>query len=131
MIVPEPKADPGTGVSVFALSMITLAGVIQVMEGVVAIFRSTYYTPNATYVFSDVRTWGWIQLIIGLILLAAAVGIFTSRQWGRWLGIGMAILSVLGQLFFVNASPWWSLVVIVIDTIIIYALTRYGVETID
>jgi hypothetical protein len=112
----------------FAAYMLVLASLAHLAQWIIALFRSTFYVPSATYLFGDVRTWGWIQLAIGLVMVAAAVGILDVQEWGRWLGIGIAIVSVLAQLFFVNASPWQAVVVIGIDIVIIYALTRYGVE---
>jgi hypothetical protein len=123
------RETQGAGIVLFSVSMLVIASLINVLEWLIALFRSTFYTPNATFLFSDLRTWGWIQLLIGLVQLVACFGIFDARPWGRWLGIAIAILSVLGQLFFVNASPWWALTVIGIDIIIIYALSRYGVES--
>ena len=123
--------DPGAGVVLFAALMLMLAGVINVCEWFVTLISSNFYPPNATYLFADGRTWGWIQLLIGLVQLAACYGIFTGKQWGRWLGLGFAVLSVLGQLFFVNAAPWWALIVIGIDVISIYGLTRYGVRAFE
>src|SRR5262245_3801772 len=98
--------DQGAGVVLFAALMLMLAGVINVTEWFVTLISSRFYPPDATYLFGDERTWGWIQLAIGLVQLAACFAIFAGRQWGRWLGIGIAILSVLGQMFFVNAAPW-------------------------
>jgi hypothetical protein len=112
----------------FAVYMLVLASLAHIVQWILALFRSTFYAPNATYLFGDLRTWGWIQLGIGLVMVVAGVAILDVQQWGRWLGIGIAIVSVLAQLFFVNASPWQALVVIGIDITIIYALARYGVE---
>lgn len=123
----RPEAH-GASIVLFAVTMLALASIINVTEWILALLRATFYVPNATFPVADVRTWGWIQLVIGLGQLAAWLAIYTARPWGRWLGIGIAMVSVLGQLFFVNAQPWWALVVIGIDLIVIYALTRYGVE---
>jgi hypothetical protein len=111
--------------------MLILASLSHLVEWIIAMFHSTFYAPNAVYLFSDVRTWGWIQLGICLIQFIAAVGIMDVQQWARWLGIGISIVSVLAQLFFVNASPWQAIIVIGIDIIIIYALTRYGVDPME
>jgi hypothetical protein len=112
----------------FAVYMLVLASLAHLAQWVIALFRSTFYAPGATYLFGDVRTWGWIQLGICLVMVLAAVAIFDGQGWGRWLGIGIAIVSVLAQLFFVNASPWHAVIVIGVDITIIYALTRYGVD---
>jgi hypothetical protein len=112
----------------FTVCMLVLAGFINISQWVGAIATSDFYPANATYVVGDVHTWGWIQLVIGIIQFIAFYALIGERQWGRWLGVAIAMVSVLAQLFFVNASPWWTLTVIGIDILIIYALTRYGVE---
>jgi len=117
----------GEGIVVFAAFLLLLAGFIHVTEWIIALASANFYAPNAIEVFGDLRTWGWIQLLVGLLQFTASFAIFAAKQWGRWLGVGIAALSVLSQLFFVNAAPWWAIVVIGIDIIIIYALTRYGV----
>lgn len=118
----------GEGIVHFAAWMFGLAGLIGVTEWWIALIRSSFYAMNGVYLFADVRTWGWIQLGIGLIQLVACYAVFSAQPWGRWLGIGIAIVSVLAQLSFVNAAPLWAVVVIGIDIMIIYALARYGVE---
>jgi hypothetical protein len=118
---------PGAMPVLFAACMLVLAGVINIAEWITAIASPGFYAPNATYVVGDVRTWGWIQLVVGLIQFVAFFAIMSAQPWGRWLGIAIAIVSVLAQLFFVNASPWWTLTVIGIDILILYALARYGV----
>jgi hypothetical protein len=114
--------------SLFAACMLALAAFINVAEWVTAIATSNFYPAHATYVVGDVHTWGWIQFVIGILQFVAFFAIIGARLWGRWLGIGIALLSVLAQLFFVNASPWWTVVVIGIDILVIYALARYGIE---
>src|SRR5262249_47298373 len=91
----------GAGVVRFGAWMFALAGIISITEWWVAFVRSSFYEVNGVYLFSDVRTWGWIQFVIGLIQLVACYAIFSVQPWGRWLGIAIAIVSVLAQLFFV------------------------------
>jgi hypothetical protein len=118
--------EKGFGWLLFAATMLGLAGVLSVIDGIVALSKSTFYTANAHYVFSDLRTWGWIMLIIGALLIIAAMGVFSGSAFARWFGILMAGLSLIAHFSAVQAYPFWSLIVITLDILVIYALAVYG-----
>ncbi|HEY1367246.1 MAG TPA: hypothetical protein VGF23_09040 [Gaiellaceae bacterium] len=118
--------ERGYGWVVFSAVVLGIAGTFSVVDGIVALSKSRFYTANAVYVFSDLRTWGWITLIVGAVTLCAAVAVLGRSQWARWFGITMASLSAIGQLLFVQAYPWWSLAVFALDVLVIYGLAVYG-----
>jgi hypothetical protein len=118
--------DAGFGWLLFAATMLGLAGVFSVIDGIVALSRSRFFTANATYVFSDLRTWGWITLIIGVLLIVAAMGVMRGSGFSRWFGIAMAGLSAINQFVAIQAYPFWSLIVFSVDILVIYALAKYG-----
>ncbi len=116
----------GGGLLMFAVCMMALAGTWAVIEGIAAIANSKVFTANAVFVFSNLKTWGWIVLILGALLLLAAFMVFSGSQFARWFGIVAAGLNAMGQLFFIQAYPWWSLAMFSADIIIIYALAVYA-----
>jgi hypothetical protein len=118
--------ERGFGWLLFAATMLGLSGILAVIDGIVALSRSRFYTANATYVFSDLRTWGWITLIVGALLIVAAMGVFSGSSLARWFGILIAGLSAIDQFLFVQAYPFWSLFVFSVSVLVIYALARYG-----
>jgi hypothetical protein len=77
-------------------------------------------------VFSDLNTWGWIVLILGIIEGLAALSILSGSQFARWFGISAAGLNAIGQLMFIPVYPWWGLAMFSVDMLIIYALAVYG-----
>ena len=81
---------------------------------------------DAHYVFGDLRTWGWIVMILGLVLLVAARQVFTGSQWARWFGVVAAGLNAIGQLLFVQAYPFWSLALFACYVLVIYALAAHA-----
>jgi hypothetical protein len=119
-------SEQGTGWIGFAAIMLGFAGTMAVLDGIVALSKSSFYTANAHYVFSDLRTWAWITLILGVVSILAAFAIVAGSEWGRWFGIIVAAINALGQLAWVQSYPWWSLAIFTIDLLIIYALTVYG-----
>jgi hypothetical protein len=122
----QQEEDKAVGWLVFAASMLGLAGFLSIIDGIVALSRSKFFVANATYTFSDLRTWGWITLIIGVLLIVAAMGVFSGSPFSRWFGIIMAGLSALGVFASIQAYPFWSLMVFAIDILVIYALATYG-----
>lgn len=116
----------GGGLLMFAVAMMAIAGTWAVIEGIAAIADSRVYTDNAVFVFSDLKTWGWIVLLLGLLLLLAAFTVFNGSQFARWFGIFAAGVNALGQLFFIQAYPLWSIAMFAADIIIIYALAVYA-----
>ena len=116
----------GAGWLVFAASMLGLAGILSIIDGIVALSKSRFYTAGATYVFSDLRTWGWITLIIGVLAIVAAMGVFTGSQFARWFGMIGGGLVAIEQFAFMQSYPFWSLAIFACSLLVIYALARYG-----
>lgn len=118
--------EHGFGWLLFAATMLGLAGIFSVIDGIVGLSKSRFYTASATYVFSDLRTWAWITLIIGVLLIIAAMGVFSGSGFARWFGIAMAGLSAINVFASIQGYPFWSLIVFTLDVLVIYALARYG-----
>lgn len=99
------------------------------MAGLVAIFKDNYYvvTQNQLLVF-DFTTWGWAYLAIGILIFCAGLAVMAGRTWGMVIGTILAVISILSNLAFMSAYPLWSIVAIVIDLLVIYALTMHGSE---
>ena len=122
----EQKASAGSGLLTFAVSMMAIAGTWAIIEGIAAISNSRVFVANSVFVFSNLNTWGWIVLGLGALLLLAAVLVFTGSQFARWFGIFAAGVNGIGQLFFIQAYPLWSMAMFAADIIIIYALAMYA-----
>jgi hypothetical protein len=108
----------------FAGVVMMIIGVFNVINGLVGIFRSSYYIVGVNHVLAfDYATWGWIWLIIGFIQLAVAGGILGGAPWARAVGVTLAVLSIIGHMAFLAAFPWWSILTIAFSILVIYALT--------
>ena len=110
----------------FAAIMLSLLGVLNVIYGIAAIADSRFFVADATYILSNLNTWGWVTLIIGAVQLFASYSILKGGQFGRWFGIGIALLSAIAALMSLPAYPFWSLVVFTLDILVIYGLATYG-----
>ncbi len=122
----EQSAPAGSGLLSFAVAMMAIAGSWAIIEGIAAIADSRVFVANSVFVFSNLNTWGWIVLGLGALLLLAAALVFTGSQFARWFGIFAAGVNGIGQLFFIQAYPLWSMAMFAADIIIIYALATYA-----
>lgn len=118
--------ETGSGWVLFAWIMLAFAGVMNIVHGLTAFANSKFFTADAVYIFGDVRTWGWIMLVFGIVELLAAASIWRGGEFGRWAGIVIAGLNAIAHIGTMQAYPFWSIVIIAFDVLIIYALAVYG-----
>jgi hypothetical protein len=111
---------------VFAGVMILMVGIINLIYGIAAIAESSFYVGNTRFVFSDLKTWGWIVTLIGALQAMVAIGIWARAPWARWTGVFFASINAIAQLLFIAANPWLSVALFSVDVLIIYALVAHG-----
>jgi hypothetical protein len=116
----------GSGWITFAGVMIFVVAFLNIIDGIAAISKSNFFVGNANYILSDLRTWGWVTLIIGVIELFVAFGIWAGNQLARWTGIVVVSLNMIAQLMFIPAYPFWSLAIFTLDVLVLYGLAAYG-----
>lgn len=119
----------GEGWILFAWFMLLIAGVMSIIDGIVALSQSSFFDDvGAHYVAGNLTTWGWIVLIVGIVELAAAASVWRGGSFGRWAGILVAGLSLIVWLFWIPIVPFWALFIMLLDVLVIYALAVYGGE---
>jgi hypothetical protein len=116
----------GYGLVLFAGVLLLVVGFWNLIYGISALAKSSVFVANAHYVFGDLRTWGWITLIIAALQLLAGIGVMTGNQAARWAGIVLVGLNAINQMFFIPAYPFWSLMIIAFDIVALYGLCAYG-----
>lgn len=118
-----------SGWVVFASIMLVLAGMFGIIDGLVAIVNNEVYlvTKDGIVAF-DFTTWGWIHLILGIIVFIAGFAVMSGQLWARIVGVLAATLSAVSQIAFITAFPLWSVTIIAIDVIIMYGLLVHGEE---
>ena len=127
----ERKTSVGAyGVSVFAgVILVTLAS-FQILEGLSAVLKDSVYVSGLNYAYAiNLTTWGWIHLVIGVIGVAVGIGILAGQAWGHILGIAFAVISALSQFMFLPFYPFWALLLIGMNILVIWALANRLTET--
>jgi hypothetical protein len=111
----------------FAGVMMIVTAVFNGIEGLVALFRNEVYVVAPQYIFAfDLTTWGWVHLLVAIIVGVAGVGVMSGRLWGRLIGIAFALLSMIANFLFIPYYPVWSLLIITLDVFVIWALCVYN-----
>jgi hypothetical protein len=116
----------GHGLLIFASVLLMMLGLFNLLDGIAAVASSHVFIGNAHYVVGNLRTWGWVALIFGVLQVLAGVGVLTGNQFARWFGLAVVALNSFGQFFFIPAYPFWSLTIIAVDMVALYALCVYG-----
>lgn len=127
----SPRADsPGGwyGMIVFASTIMLMLGSFHAIAGFVALFEDDYFlvTRNGLVVSADYTAWGWAHIILGVVIAAAGAALLSGAMWARIVAIIVALLSSLVNLAFLSAYPLWSGIMIVLDILVIYAVTAHG-----
>jgi hypothetical protein len=111
----------------FAAVLMIMVGIFQTIAGLTAIFNDEFFVVTENYTFDlDVTAWGWIHLILGVLLIFAGWALFAGRVWAGALAIVLAALSAVSNFFFIPYYPFWSLLMIALACWVIWALTRPG-----
>lgn len=116
----------GYGMVIFAAVLLAVIGFFNLLDGIAAIANSHIFIGSAHYVVGDLRAWGWVMTIFGAVQLLAALGVWAGSQLARWFAVAVVALNALGQMFFIPAYPFWSLLIIAVDVVALWGLCAYG-----
>jgi hypothetical protein len=115
------------GLLMFAAIVMILAGAFQVFMGLVAILDDQFMVPAREHSFQfDRGAWGWVHLLLGLVVAAAGVALLRGRTWGRVAAIVLAACSAVAMFAFLPHYPLWALTVIALDVAVIWAVATHG-----
>ena len=116
------------GGALFAACMLIMVGIFQGLAGIAALVDDDFYVAAAHYPYDlSVTAWGWIHLLVGVLLLVTGLFVLAGRAWAIVLAIIIAVLNAIENFFFIPYYPLWSILIIAIDVFIIWSLTRPGV----
>ncbi len=110
----------------FAGVMLLILGVLNVIYGIAAIDDASFFVDDTKFIFSDLQTWGWVALIVGVLQVVAAFSLWAGNVFGRLIGITVAGLSAIAALLSIPAYPFWSLAIFAIDVVIIHQIAVNG-----
>lgn len=115
----------GSRMVTFGAVMLMLVGAFNVLDGIVAVASATYFDADHL-LFSDLNTWGLFFIVYGVVQCIVGAAVPSGNPVAVWLGIVIAAFNALAQLAYVAHYPAWSIAMVVVDVIVIYALATYG-----
>ncbi|WP_328393478.1 DUF7144 family membrane protein [Nocardia sp. NBC_00416] len=132
--IPEPEPfqeqSIAAGISITAAIMLLIVGVVSVLQGVAALVSDDFYVTDTDYVFAfDTTTWGWVHLVLGIVALICASGLMFGTVWGRYSALAIAALVTLANFLSLPYYPTWSVVIIALSVVVIWAVTTWEPET--
>ena len=118
------------GLTALAGWLLILGGCWSFFVGLAVAVRKSYFTALPGYSTTshyyayhwNLSGWGWANLILGIVVVAAGVCVLLGQTWARWAGVVLAVISGLGSFLFLPFYPFWSILVIAVDVFIIWAL---------
>ncbi len=120
------------GFTMFAGIMMMLLGILHIFWGLSAVLKDAFFAqaPNQL-VNIDVSAWGWIHMILGVVVFVAGYSLFGGAVWARTVGVILASISAIGNFLTIPYYPVWALVMLAIDVFVIWALTTHGRDISD
>ncbi|TQM33202.1 DUF7144 family membrane protein [Nocardia bhagyanarayanae] len=126
---PFQRQSVAMGISITAASMLLILAVTSILEGISALADDELYVTGTDYVYKlDTTTWGWIHVVLGILALICALGVLFGTAWGRYSALGIAALVILANFLSLPHYPAWSIVVIALSVVVIWALTTWEPE---
>ena len=112
-----------TGLMFFAAAVLVTVGFFQTLQGIAALASDELFIRGVDYVYTfDLTTWGWVHLLIGVVLVAVGASLFVGATWARWAGVAVAVLCAIANFMWLPYYPFWALVLISLNIAVIWAL---------
>jgi len=123
----DDRSGLAVGFTAFAGLMMILIGLWDIVAGFAGIIHNDFYAATSNYVFHfNTSAWGWINLLVGLVVLLAGVGIFGGAVWARTVGVIIALFAAVESFMFIPVYPLWGITLVAISVFVIWALTTHG-----
>ncbi|MFD4357333.1 acetyltransferase [Nocardia sp. NPDC058519] len=129
---PVPEDEPferqavAAGISVLAAIMLFITAAASILEGIAAIAEDEFYVAGFSYVYEfDATTWGWIHVVLGVIAIVCSIGLMSGTAWARYAAVGIAALVIIANFLSLPYYPAWSIVIIAMSVVVIWAVTAW------
>ena len=120
------RQQQSDGWVLFAGVMLATLGTMNLIDGIAAVSKSSFFVGDAKFIFAGLNTWGWVLIVAAVIQLGSAIGVWMRVKGVRWVGVGIAAANLIVQMFFITAYPLWSTMLIALDVLVIYGLVAHG-----
>ncbi|WP_369023499.1 DUF7144 family membrane protein [Nocardia cyriacigeorgica] len=123
------KQGFAAGTSIGASILLLTVGVLSILQGISAVAEDQLFVVGIEYVYEfDTTTWGWIHIVLGIVLVASAIGLMMGTTWGRIAAVTIAALSIIANFLWLPYYPLWSILIIALSIVVIWAVTTWNPE---
>ncbi|MGW4325277.1 DUF7144 family membrane protein [Nocardia sp. NPDC004573] len=120
------KQGVAAGTSLGAAIILVTVGLLQVFQGIAAVAEDEVFVVGVEYTYKfDFTAWGWIHIVLGALMVAVGIALFTGARWARIATIVIASFSILANFLWLPYYPWWSVLIIALDVVVIWAVTTW------
>ncbi|WP_330185426.1 hypothetical protein OHB26_18715 [Nocardia sp. NBC_01503] len=122
--VVRQERTPGGAVA--AAILLVTVGVLDMLQGISAVAADQLYFIGLEYLYKfDTTAWGWIHIVTGIVLILTGIGLMSGTAWGRVAAMSVAALSIIANFMSLPYYPAWSILVIVLDVVVIWAVATW------
>ncbi|MBF6331487.1 DUF7144 family membrane protein [Nocardia transvalensis] len=119
------------GVSIAAAVLLMTVGVLSILEGISAVADDDLLVLGSDYIYKlNTTGWGWIHIVLGILMIASAIGLLIGATWGRVAAMVFVAVSIVGNFLWLPYYPAWSILVIVLDVVVIWAIATWRAEAV-
>ncbi|MGW0043427.1 DUF7144 family membrane protein [Rhodococcus sp. NPDC003348] len=125
------KQGWAAGTSLGAAIIMVTVGIVQFFQGIAAVAENEVFVVGIDYVYKfDLTTWGWIHIVLGVIVAGVGFALFTGAGWARVSAIVVAAISIIANFLWIPYYPWWSILIIALDIVVIWAVSTWKPTTV-
>ncbi|MFD6355954.1 hypothetical protein KHQ06_21155 [Nocardia tengchongensis] len=129
---PEPTLKQGlaAGTTIGAGILLLVIGVLSILQGISAVASDDLLVVGYDYIYKlNTTGWGWIHIVLGIIEVIVAIGLLRGTAWGRTAALVLAALSIVENFLWIPYYPAWSILIIALDVVVIWAISTYKPAT--
>ncbi|NLV81174.1 MAG: hypothetical protein GXY65_17900 [Rhodococcus sp.] len=115
------------GTSMGAAVILITLGVLSLFQGIAAVAEDEVFVRGLEYIYRfDVTGWGWIHIVVGVLMILVGIALMTGATWARATAIVLAALSIVANFLWLPYYPWWSILIIALDIVVIWAISTWN-----
>jgi hypothetical protein len=127
---PSLEQDIAAGTSIGAGILLATVGLLQLLQGIAAVANDELFVGGVRYLYKfDVTGWGWIHILLGILLGLIGIALATGAFWARLAATFIASLSIIANFLWLPYYPWWSILILVLDVVVIWAVATWQPNT--
>ncbi|MFZ2530657.1 MAG: hypothetical protein WAX14_23890 [Rhodococcus sp. (in: high G+C Gram-positive bacteria)] len=120
------KQGIAAGTSIGAAVILVTLGIISFFQGIAAVAEDEVFVRGIEYVYKlDFTSWGWIHIVLGVLMVIVGIALMAGQTWARVSAVIIAALSIIANFLWLPYYPWWSILIIALDIVVIWAVSTW------